>query len=146
MAQKLRRGDGVRKDLAAAVSYYDAACEKGHAQSCDDLGTLLALGPPPLEKDGLRAVDRSSKGCTLGLADSCYAAGNTYLQGSRGKSTLEKSYERAADMFQRGCDGGSGVSCDALSRLYAAGQGVPKNKALARKLRNRAAKLGFEHE
>jgi uncharacterized protein len=69
-----------------------------------------------------------------------------YLQGSREKLVIKRNSKRAAELFQRGCDAGEGVACDVLAHLYATGQGVPKSRSIAKRLRQRAIRLGFEEE
>ncbi len=100
---------------------------------------------PRIPVSPARVAPVMQKACDLGELQACWMLGNGYLYGHRsGVETPEP--ERAVKLYQKGCDGGEAGSCASLADCYASGEGVAKNKALAKKYRKRAAELGYVGE
>jgi TPR repeat protein len=139
----LRASD--QRDHVTARALFERACELNHPLGCKWLSLDLdhTRDPrAPADKDRGQVV--MIKACELGELDSCRMVANSYLYGNR--PGVPEDHQRAVQLLQKTCDAGDGASCDELATCYADGTGVPKDRALARKLRRRGAELGFVGE
>jgi TPR repeat protein len=120
-----------------ALEKYEAACERGDARACNDLGVShrRGHGTPQDDELALRVFERA---CRLGSAEACNNQG----------AILEQQWETGKDigivhdLYRHACDSGSALGCSNLGALYAKGKGVEYNRAEARWLFERACQAG----
>lgn len=132
-------------DYVSARLLFERACQLNDPLGCRRLSLDLDHDRgPAAPADPPRAQTVLEKACELGEHDSCGMLATGYLYGNR--PGVARDPERGAKLFQKACDGGDGASCEGLANCYADGLGVAKDRARARKLRKRAAELGYVGE
>lgn len=100
----------LEKDDAAAVRYFEKACDLDFATACHDAGAYYAVGSGvPLNP--LRARQLYDRGCELGGILGCTAAGLSY------RKVEPKNAYTARKRFARGCELGDAGACD-LSKAW----------------------------
>jgi len=131
-ARMLREGDGIKKDLPRAVSYYRKAVESGSIQAASSLGYMYIVGEgvksdlSEAERLLNIAVDAGDPGamCNMG-----------FLYSGKDPALMREYFEKAADM-------GSAKAMKNLGAMYSAGQGVDADKKKGAEWYSKAAELG----
>lgn len=97
-----------------ARPYTQAACDKGLADGCYELGVAALRGAPT---DAVRALDAFKKGCEAAdpSADACGAMGVIYAQGF---APIPADLAKAEALFSSACEKGSFESCKNLGILF----------------------------
>jgi TPR repeat protein len=129
-----------------AHQLFERACQLDDALGCKWLALdLKDANDPQIPADPARVAPTLEKACTLGELQACWMLGNGYLYGDR-SGVVTPDPPRAVGFYQKGCDGGEAGSCASLANCYADGEGVGKDKALAKRYRKRAKELGYVGE
>ncbi len=129
-----------------AHQLFERACELNDGLGCKWLALdLKDANDPRIPVDPARVASVLAKACDLGELSACWILGNGYLYGNR-SGVVAPDPARAVQLYQKGCDGGEAGSCATLAYCYEDGEGVPKNKVLARRYRKRAEELGYVGE
>jgi TPR repeat protein len=126
------RGDGVPKDLYAALQYHHKGCALEVGTSCEVMATSFEKGwrskPNPfLERRYL------IRACQLGVADACgFRVGNNTINLANPNDT-PASLPRAVVHFAEECQlGHSDEACSTISILLLEGRGIPRDPARLR--------------
>ena len=120
-----------------ALDAYEAACERGDASACNDLGVSHQRGRGTPQDDE-RARLAFERACRLGSAEACNNQGALLEQ----QWAAGKDIGVVHDLYRHACDSGSALGCSNLGALYAKGKGVEYNRAEARWLFERACQAG----
>jgi TPR repeat protein len=135
-----------QKRYLDAHQLFERSCQLDDALGCKWLALdLKDANDPRIPADPSRVAPTLEKACALGELQACWMLGNGYLYGNR-SGVVTPDPTRAVALYQKGCDGGEPGSCSSLADCYAEGEGVAKDRALARKYRKRAEELGFVGE
>jgi hypothetical protein len=130
-------------DERSALPLLDAACARGSADACTNLGGLLTDTADLTRHDERRAIDAFKKGCELGNNGACCGAGSVLENGSVMGPPVAVDFGAAARLYRVGCDNGEMICCVGLGNLYVAGgPGLAKNKKSAAQYYRKARKLG----
>jgi TPR repeat protein len=124
-------------NFSLAAELYLRACDRGHHQSCTDLGLMYYNGQG-VTKDLNRAADLYKRACDAGGAPACTNLGWMYARGEG----VPKDTSRAADLFKRACDAGGGLGCTHLGTMYAKGENGTRDENRAADLYKRACEEG----
>jgi TPR repeat protein len=76
--------NGVQKDQAKGRALWKDSCERGHAESCLNLGVMSHLGDGVTKDDG-EAARYLARACELGQANACRLADELKGQSSSQK-------------------------------------------------------------
>ena len=137
LGMKYWLGEGVRKDVKAAIVWYSRAAAKSYPSANSALGVIYEEG------DGIEADDRQAgyfyrRGAEEGDALSQYRLG-LFLTKGRG---VERNYSEAARWYKAAADQGFADAANNLGYLYATGQGVPQDMQAAQSWYEKAAAAG----
>src|SRR5436190_7243043 len=134
-------------DERSALPLLDAACTRGNADACTNLGGLLTDTADPARHDERRGIDAFKRGCTLGNNSACCGAGSVLENGSVMGPPVAVDFGAAARLYRVGCDNGEMICCVGLGNLYVAGgPGLAKNKKSAAAYYRKARKLGYSED
>jgi uncharacterized protein len=129
----------VESTLTPATGWQglQAACDRGDAAKCAELGQayLRGNGPP---KDAVRAASLFQRACDAGNAQACNELGVAYRTGTG----VPVDLGRAVMLYQRACDTNYGTACNNLGFFYSRGLSVGKDEARAANLYQRACDAG----
>jgi TPR repeat protein len=139
LGMKYWLGDGVRKDVKAAVVWFSRAAAKDYAPADAALGVIYEEGEG-VAADAGEAAHFYHRGAELGDALSQYRLGLLLTKG-RG---VERNYTEAAFWYKAAADQGFPDAQNNLGYLFAAGLGVPQNLQMARSWYEKAAAAGNE--
>ena len=137
LARILEKGTDAPKDLARALTLYQAACDGGVFAACNSLGALYATGDG-VARDDAKAVELYQQSCDHGYARACVNLGAMHFEGNG----VPKNESLGARLFLRGCEGGEPLGCLNVSVAYGGGLGVPKDDAEAFSYADRACTAG----
>lgn len=129
------RGHQSRHDISLA--YFDRACDLGHAEACTGAGFLYELGDDAVgpSNDDI-AGTYYQRACAYGNARGCDRLSGLFDVSDKTKS--------AFDLIA--CLSGDGQACGFIADDYRKGRhGVPKDKAIARRLYTYACTFGETH-
>lgn len=112
-----------------------ACCDRGTAECCGLLGKMYSRGKI-LKPDKAKGYGLMEKACSLGDGTACASPGLEHMR--------KQSYKRAQELFALGCDKDSKFACGLLGVLYRDGKGVARDTAKARKLLDKACRLGAD--
>lgn len=121
--ERAAAGNGMAKDVNAALAALEKACLGGYGGSCGP-GARLAID----KDDHARAFKLAKKGCDDDEADACFRLG---LLHDSGKGVPEKSVETAVKFFEQACKLESPVGCNNLANNKYAGTGTTASKSEA---------------
>ena len=137
LAVALETGDGIGRDMLAAVPLYQQTCEAGIIESCYALGSLYADGrgvaPSPATAMGLFRMS-----CEAGDQRGCYGVGRLYVSGDG----VKQDTDSAIRMFDDACEAGHAPSCSQIGELYMTGNGLDRNKRLGIRYLRRGCESG----
>jgi hypothetical protein len=134
-------------DERAALPLLDAACTRGDADACTNLGGMLTATMDRARHDERRAIDAFTRGCELGDAWSCCGAGSVLENGSVMGPPVAKDFGAAARLYRVGCEHGEMICCVGLGNLYVVGgPGLARNKKSAAEAYRKARKLGYRED
>ena len=141
--QLLVKGSGsAARDPIAASHVFLAACEKGHAGACLELGRFRAQGlGGPVDPEAAAAATREA--CNRGLEPACatVALNAFFATGQRRDSGLAHTLAKQAEVATRkGCAAKDGMLCALLAELADAGL-VAGGTAASRAFHEQAQRL-----
>ncbi len=124
-------GQGVSKDDAEAVKWWQKAAEQGHAKAQYNLGEIYRSGNPygdqPINSvvitDNAKAAVWYQKAAARGLARAQFQLGWMYLFGEG----VSKDSAKAAEWFKKAATQGHIEAQYRLAVMYGSGTGVPKD-------------------
>lgn len=124
---------GIVSDPRPAIARWKAACDKGEAASCTQLGRLSQAGGPGVVANAAAAKTYAQRSCDLGYADGCALLG----------SLEDRSWDVAKfdDFYGRLCEQGHRNSCWSLARTYYDGLRQEPTEGRAHELFLRACDL-----
>jgi TPR repeat protein len=129
---------GLKKDSAAALTWFLKGCDAKYGNACVNGATLAASSRLKLEGGQAQALGLAQKGCELGEAEGCNTAGVAL---DNGEGVPEDS-KAAAVLFKKACDGKFALGCRNLALLKKKGRGVEKDLPAALALYEQACTLG----
>jgi TPR repeat protein len=130
-------GEGIPKNEAEGVKWFQKAAELGHAGAQYLLGLCYAEGEG-VRRDYAEAVKWLQKAAEQGLADAQSRLGWCYYDGEG----VRKDYAEAVKWFQKAAEQGHAVAQFYLGLCYAKGEGVPKNESVAEMWLRKATEQG----
>jgi len=137
LAQRLRTGDGVPKDLPQAVEWYRKAAKRGLPDAQYNLGVALDHGQG-VAKDDTEAANWYRRAAEQGLTAAQYSLGRLLLKGEG----IKRDFGAAARWFRIAAQAKHVDSIYHLGLMNRDGLGMPKNPMLAGKWLILSAKLG----
>ena len=126
-----------RGDVATAVAEWQAAADRGDAESAYHLGVVYAEGRG-VPQDPQRAFELLSRASDGGSRDATFALAQLYSAGIG----VERDADRALELLNKAADAGQVVALFHLGMLHAEGRGVPQDPKRAFELVSRAADQG----
>lgn len=135
LAVRLRDGDGVKKDDAAAMQWAHRAADAGNADAMDFVGHAYLRGAvvkrnPTIAFGYFKAAAAESPQAAFNLGQCYYGAQGT-----------DQDCAKALEWWIKAAEGGHGRAASTAAMAYLSGEGVPADAALARKLAERATEL-----
>ncbi|MDX2055054.1 MAG: tetratricopeptide repeat protein [Polyangiaceae bacterium] len=112
------------KDLSAAMTNWEAACNLGVLPGCISYAGAALSGAAPQSEAIAKGRVFLTKACSAGEPMGCWVLGAADLKGA---GLPARDPVAAARLFARGCELGASVSCFYLGLRYAKGDGVHKD-------------------
>ena len=138
LARILAEGDGVPKDLKAAVIWCGRAIEQNSPEAQFLLGYWFDKGKMVVERDYAQAVEWYQRAADQGHAGGQWGLACMYCQGFG----VPKDEALAADLMRRSaCQGYADAQCE-MGWMYETGTGVPVNFAESARWTRLAADQG----
>ena len=81
LAVAYHEGSGVARDDAMQAKYFRAACERGHASGCHNVGAMMFLGQLGQTMDKPAAIPYFEKACKQKHPGACFNLGVIHLKG-----------------------------------------------------------------
>ncbi len=130
LAERERKGQGVKLDVTGALKHHEFACDAGHQTSCNVLADILREGEGT-EANSSRALALYSQSCKHGELTACVERGLLLYEGARNVTADQAA---AAKAFQKACDGNDQRGCGMLGVMLASGQAMGKDPERAKPL------------
>lgn len=134
---KYYNGNGVIKDPAQAVTWWNKAAEQGHADAQYWLGLMYGNGEG-VTKNFKQQLAWYTKAAKQGHADAQNNLGYMYAHGEG----VAKDSAQAVSWYRKAAEQGNAVAQDNLGLMYAKGEGVEENPKQAEKWWSKAASQG----
>ncbi len=112
-------------------------CERGHINSCVDLGNMYSMDSSP-KKDYALALQAFTKACDAGNQIGCVSVGCLYDLGHG----VPQDHIKAAGFYKAGCEKGALGGCTLLGFMYQYGRGFAKDYVRAAALFKQACDGG----
>lgn len=126
-------GDGVPRDYAAAVAWFQKAADQGNVGAQYDLGYAFKEGHG-VKHDYAMAVHWFRKAADQGQVDAQYQLGELYGDGDGvTESHFLSDFALAAEWYRKAADAGHALAQENLGIQFAIGVGVPKDNVAAYK-------------
>lgn len=138
VASMHEEGVATAKSAAKAVEYEQKACDVFAGNACAGLGKRYAEGRD-VAKDAAKATELYKKGCDLRSSFACM---------QRADSLVASDPKQAIGLYQTACEDEDRTGalvrpiCSELADRYERGNGVAKDAARAKSLRERGCKQG----
>ncbi len=133
------RGNGIKKDAAAALEWWKKAADQNYPKAMYNLGRLSMNGADGVPQDYLTASEMFTA-----LMQQNYPEAFTNYGLMLEEELIDGATpEQAAQVYQKGVDLGSIHSAHNLANMYREGRGVPEDMAKARELYRLAAQGGL---
>lgn len=136
LAKKLKTQKKVECD-AQHLEVCEERCAAGHAQDCNDFGSLLAEGTDGVAKDAAKAVTLFDKACQLDTAMGC-----TNLAFMLRKRLTPPEPERAFKALEKACGLGTADACNTMGFMFDHGEGMAEDNAKALSYFDKACEKG----
>jgi TPR repeat protein len=136
MAQKYKKGKGVKQSYEIARMLYEQATQQGDVGAMTSLGFMYEHGRG-VEVSYERAFEYYKHDAHLGYAYGQSNLGKMYYHGKG----ATQSYARAKEYWELAVEQGHAVAMFSLACLYANGEGVERDLTKARELFTNAAAL-----
>lgn len=108
-------GGAVPRDEAMQAKYFRAACERGHASACYNVGAMMFLGQLGQAIDKTAAIPHFERACKQDHPGACFNMGVIHLKGE-GAPKNQAAGEAA---MKRACGLGHEQACDIVKELAA---------------------------
>ncbi|MFA4871976.1 MAG: SEL1-like repeat protein [Patescibacteria group bacterium] len=131
-------GQGVPKDYAKAVEWFQKAAEQGNPHAQLNLGNMYYNGQG-VSRDYVKAVEWYRKAAEQGEATAQFHFGLIYYNGQG----VPQDYAKAVEWYQKAAEQGNATAQSNLSFMYASGQGVPQDYAKVVEWYQKAAERGW---
>lgn len=131
------KGEGVPKDVAKAVEWWQKAAAQGQAAAQHLLGLMCAKGEG-VQKNSVKAVEWFQKAAAQGDADAQNNLARMYYLGEG----IPKDVAKAAEWVQKAAEQGVAMAQARLGGMYEDGEGVPKDASKAVEWWQKAAVQG----
>lgn len=128
---------GIDADVPTAKKLLRSGCQRGHAESCTQLGHLYMEDLPDSPAEPGRALQYYGRACKAGDPAGCMQAGISFQTGQGAPVDIAQ----ATRLLNRSCDAAYGLGCFALASLYRQGNPSDANLADAFRAINRACEL-----
>ncbi|PSN55222.1 Cytochrome c oxidase assembly factor 7 [Blattella germanica] len=137
--------ESIKKDFKKAGNIYKTNCDDyNYGRSCYRFGSYKLVGKGEQKMDLDEAYNYYSKGCELGISESCLNAGLMCIaNGPHAKKV--KDYEKGLQHLEKGCDANHPFCCYYIGGLYIPGlaeANIKKDMEKARKYSEKACELG----
>ena len=133
-------GQGSAKDLPKAIDLFQQCIAGGHARAHFSLGVLYYQGEGDIPIDFHEAFRLFTLGTALNEPNCMNMLAIMNLLGLMG----EKNPYRAYELLNMASNLGNAPAKYNLGRMYYIGDGIPKNRKLARRLVCESAELGYQ--
>lgn len=110
-------GEGVRKNLKTAVTWYSKAADQGNREAAFNLAGCYLNGVG-VQQDSAKAVEVYSRLVDTGDEDAMFALAEIYEQGTG----VSKDLARAVELYRRAADKGLTDAKKAVARLSSRGE------------------------
>ena len=135
LAIRLRDGKGITKDDAEAMHWAHKAADAGNADAMDFVGFAYLRGAvvkrnPAIAIAYFKAAANDSAQAAFNLGQCCFGAQGT-----------EQDCAKALEWWKKAAEKGHGRAAAVAAMAYHAGEGIPADPVLARRLAERAAEL-----
>jgi TPR repeat protein len=115
LAIAVHDGKGTTADVAAGRKLFADGCQRGHADSCATLATLLKQA-----HENERATELRERACGLGQQRACNDIGVELVDAP---NPSRRDPARARQLFERACDAGVPAGCSNLAFVLAPKEG-----------------------
>lgn len=133
------RGEGVGKNLSAAITWIQLAAGQGNLESQFSLGVLYEQGRG-VDQDLANAAAWYQSAAESGHADAQFNLGGLYLNGAG----VARDEARAVYWYRQAAMQGLADAQYLLGGLYGAGMGVERNGEIASEWLSQAAQRGHQ--
>jgi TPR repeat protein len=116
----------------------EAACWRGVAGQCFNVGLYFGAGRDGYPHDDVRSARAYTRGCDQGDSTSCNNLANDLYYGDG----VPIDWAQSARLYIRACDGGNAVGCANVGYLAEYGDGVPLDMKKAERSYADACSLG----
>ena len=113
LAQRYRKGLGVKQSDKKAVELYEMAAKRGHATAQANLGLFYDQGCYGLTQSDQRAIEYYTLAANQGQPDAQTSLGRMYVSGQG----IEVSYSKAREWWTRAAAQGNEEAIDRLKIL-----------------------------
>lgn len=135
LAIRLRDGKGITKDDAEAMQWAHKAADAGNADALDFVGFAYLRGA--VVKRNPTIAIAYFKAAANDSAQAAFNLGQCYF----GAQGTEQDCAKALEWWTKAAERGHGRAAAVAAMAYHAGEGIPADPVLARKLAERAAEL-----
>lgn len=125
--RKLEKGEGGKRDPAAALALYQKACDGGSMKGCVEVGGVWEDGKTGAA-DARKAAALYQKACEAKEPSGCSRLGTMLETGAMG---VMKDLARSFALHKQACDAADPDGCWHLGALYELGNGVPRDAPAA---------------
>ncbi len=137
-ASMLHFGQGVEKNEAEALKWYQKAAEAGNAYAQAYMGVSCQTGGGGMAKDLAKAAEWFEKAAKQGNAHAQFYLARLY----EGGNGVEKNINKAAELYGKAANGGMPTAQFAYALNLSRGEGVERNVDEALKWAEKAAAAG----
>jgi TPR repeat protein len=130
-------GQGVPKDYAKALQWYQKAADQGYAEAQYLLGGLYISGYG-VPQDYAKALQWHQKAADQGFTNAQFGLGSFYFEGHG----VPKDYAKALQWYQKAADQGLANAQYIVGVMYAEGHGMPQDYVKALQWYQKAADQG----
>lgn len=130
-------GNGVARDDAQAVYWYQVAANAGYSYAMFNLGMMYYGGTGILQNYN-KAIEWYQKAAEAGDSDGMYYLATMYRKGEG----VSKNFGEAIKWFQKSAETGDSDAMCALGHMYKKGEGISQDFGKAMEWYQKAAKAG----
>ncbi len=137
-AQMLQSGQGVEKNEAEALKWYQKAAEAGNDYAQANMGVFCQTGSCGMTKDIAKAAEWYDKAAKQGNAYAQFYLARLYENGNG----VEKNVNKAAEFYEKAANGGMPIAQYIYAIMLSQGEGVDRNVNEALKWAEKASAAG----